>query len=106
MSSAAVLEEAREGDRRVIRFGGWLTLDCIGDLPDRLAAIHDEKILIDLSKVERIDTVGAWLVYRLAHANDAEAVGADEHAEVLLDQVAHADQPVKIRPDRTPPLYR
>ena len=106
MSSIAGFEESAEGDRRTLRFGGSLTLDCIGDLPDRLDGIHDQKILIDLSGVERIDTVGAWLVYRLARRNEAEAVGADDHMEVLLDQVAQADQPVKMRPDRTPPLYR
>ncbi len=106
MSSVAGYQESVEEGRRIFRFDGSLTLDCIGDLPDRLADIHDEEILIDLSKVERIDTVGAWLVYRLAHANHSEAVGTDEHMELLLDQVAHADQPVKMRPDRTPPLYR
>ncbi|HEY0445991.1 MAG TPA: MlaE family lipid ABC transporter permease subunit [Allosphingosinicella sp.] len=106
MSSAAGFEQSAEGDRRTIRFHGSLTLDCIGDLPDRLDAISGERVVLDLSKVERIDTVGAWLIYRLARRNEAEAVGTDEHMEVLLDQVAQADRPVKIRPDRTPPLYR
>ena len=32
--------------------------------------------------------------------------GADPHMETLLDQVAQADQPVKVRPDRAPPFYR
>jgi phospholipid/cholesterol/gamma-HCH transport system permease protein len=106
MSSSAGFEESVEGDRRVLRFHGSLTLDCMGDLADRLDSYHDEILLLDLAKVERIDTVGAWLIYRVARRNQAVATGADEHMEVLLDQVAKADQPVKIRPDRTPPLYR
>ncbi len=106
MSSVAGFTESVEGDRRVFHFEGSLTLDCLNGLAERLDGIHDEEIVIDLSKVERIDTVGAWLVHRLATRNHAEAVGTDEHMEVLLDQVGHADQPVKMRPDRTPPLYR
>jgi phospholipid/cholesterol/gamma-HCH transport system permease protein len=61
---------------------------------------------LDLTGVERMDTVGAWLVYRTARRNGAQVTGADQHMETLLDQVAQADQPVKMRPDRTPPFYR
>jgi phospholipid/cholesterol/gamma-HCH transport system permease protein len=53
-----------------------------------------------------MDTVGAWLVHRLSRKNEAEVINADPEMGALLDQVAQADKPVKMRPDRTPSLYR
>jgi phospholipid/cholesterol/gamma-HCH transport system permease protein len=106
MSSAADFRQSVDGDRHAVLFSGDLTLACIHDLPDRLDKLDGERLLIDLSQVSRMDTVGAWLVHRLARQRDARIVGANEHFSALIEQVAHADQPVKVRPDRTPPLYR
>ncbi|GHH20802.1 ABC transporter permease [Sphingomonas glacialis] len=53
---------------------------------------------VDLSEIERIDTVGAWLVHRFAAEHDAEITGLDADGEHLLAQVAAADQPVAMRP--------
>ncbi len=108
MTALADFSELAENGRQVIRFTGDLTLSCIGDLPARLEAAGASKAAatIDIAEVDRMDTVGAWLVYRLARARDAEVVGADEQEAVLLQQVSEADQPVQVRPDRTPPLLR
>jgi phospholipid/cholesterol/gamma-HCH transport system permease protein len=106
MSSAADFRQSVDGDRSAVLFSGDLTISSIRDLPRRLDAIEDQRLLLDLSQVSRMDTVGAWLVHRLARGRDAEIVGANEHFQVLLEQVAQADQMVKVRPDRTPPLYR
>jgi phospholipid/cholesterol/gamma-HCH transport system permease protein len=46
-----------------VRFSGRLTLARLGDLPARLDALGPIATL-DLSAVERIDTVGAWIVTR------------------------------------------
>jgi phospholipid/cholesterol/gamma-HCH transport system permease protein len=107
MTQAADFSESVEGDRHILRFTGPLTLARIGTLPDRLQGLANGRpMTIDLSGVDRMDTVGAWLVYRFARGHDAQVAGADPHMETLLDQVAQADQPVKVRPDRTPPFYR
>ena len=106
MSSAADFRQSVDGDRNAVLFSGELTLACIRDLPRRLDDIDGNRLLVDLSEVSRMDTVGAWLIHRLVRGRDAEIVGASEHYRVLLDQVGGADQPVKVRPDRTPPLYR
>jgi phospholipid/cholesterol/gamma-HCH transport system permease protein len=106
MSSAADFRQSVDGDRRAIVFTGDLTLARIGDLPQRLESIQDTDLLLDLSQVSRVDTVGAWLVHRLVRDRNAEVVGASEHTAVLLEKVAQSDKPVKVRPDRTPPLYR
>nr|WP_295372789.1 MlaE family lipid ABC transporter permease subunit [uncultured Sphingosinicella sp.] len=107
MTGTADFSESVEGDRHVLRFTGPMTLARIGTLPDRLDNVaNGRRMTLDLSGVERMDTVGAWLVYRLARKTEAQVTGADPHMETLLDQVAQADHPVKVRPDRTPPFYR
>ncbi|MFS0737722.1 MlaE family lipid ABC transporter permease subunit [Sphingomonas sp. 1P06PA] len=100
MSGAATITE--DGD--VLRLGGTLTLARMRDLPARLEGL--KPATVDLSGVERIDTVGAWLVHRLVRDSGAEVTGADQDATRLLAQVAEGDRPAKIRPDRTPPFLR
>ena len=106
MTKAADFRQSAEGGREALLFTGDMTLASIRDLPSRLDGVGSDRMLIDLSQVSRMDTVGAWLVHRLARERNAEVVGANEHYSTLLEQVAQADQPVKVRPDRTPPLYR
>jgi phospholipid/cholesterol/gamma-HCH transport system permease protein len=106
MKNAADFTHSVDGHREVVRFTGELTLARIGDLPDRLKALDGKPLRLDVSDVTRVDTVGAWLIHRVGRDRDTELVGASEHMSSLLDKVAQADQPVKIRPDRTPPLYR
>ncbi|MEA1014137.1 ABC transporter permease [Sphingomonas sp. LY54] len=106
MSSAADFSLADDGDRKVLRFSGNLTLACIGDLPERLNAVPGDGLVLDLTAVPRMDTVGAWLVHRMARDHQADVIGVDEDEAKLLEQVSQSDQPVKVRPDRTPPLYR
>jgi phospholipid/cholesterol/gamma-HCH transport system permease protein len=102
MSDIAQLEEAQEDGRQVLRFSGPLTLARLGRLPDRLKEVQGRGMLVDVSGVERMDTVGAWLVHRLVRDQDAEVRGADENTAFLLENVAAADRPAKIRPDRRP----
>jgi phospholipid/cholesterol/gamma-HCH transport system permease protein len=98
------VEEAEDGP--VLRFTGTLTLARIHDLPSRLDALTETPRRIDVSAVERMDTVGAWLIHRTARDHDATVDGASEDAALLLTQVAKADQQVQVRPDRTFPLLR
>jgi phospholipid/cholesterol/gamma-HCH transport system permease protein len=106
MNAPADFSEILEGDRRVLRFSGRLTIASLGDLPARLQSLEGERQVVDLTGVERMDTVGAWLVHRLERDRGATVLGANEDQQSLIDQVAQADKPVKVRPDRTPPLYR
>lgn len=106
MSLAADFSQEEEGGACHLRFTGRLTLARIGDLPERLDGITGEPLVADLSGVERMDTVGAWLIHRLVRDKGAEVAGADEDQSLLLQKVAASDKQVKVRPDRTPPLYR
>ena len=74
-----------------LRLAGRLTLARLGDLPHVLGAIGPIA-RIDLSAVERIDTVGAWLVLRTAAAHDAAVTGASSDAQRLLDAVRRSQQ--------------
>ena len=65
----------------------------------REIAAQPDPLTIDLSEVTRMDTVGAWLVYRTVRDRKARVVGASEQAKSLLEQVAEADKPVKVHPE-------
>ncbi|PWG02246.1 MlaE family lipid ABC transporter permease subunit [Sphingosinicella humi] len=105
-AAAADFSRTDENGACHLRFSGRLTLARIGDLPERLEEVRAERLVADVSQVERMDTVGAWLIHRLVRDQGAEVVGADEDQTLLLQQVAASDKQVKMRPDRTPPLYR
>ena len=95
-----------EFDSGTLRFSGELTLARIGDLANRLSALGEIPERVELSDVDRIDTVGAWLVHRIARDHNAQVTGADEDVTHLLAQIADADKPLKIRPDSSPPFIR
>ncbi|WP_448659232.1 MlaE family lipid ABC transporter permease subunit [Sphingomonas sp. CJ99] len=76
--------------------GDWV-LAGIGDLPDRMAAVTGTVQVIDLSGVDRIDTIGAWVVHRTATARGARIDGLGGDQRQLFDQVAEADQPVMMK---------
>jgi phospholipid/cholesterol/gamma-HCH transport system permease protein len=103
MSGVADFEQ---DDKGALRFSGSLTLARLDDLPARLAALDRPPERIDLSKVEAIDTVGAWLVHRLARSNDIPIAGANDIAKRLIEQVGQVEQPLQVRPEKVFPFYR
>ncbi|HTH28134.1 MAG TPA: ABC transporter permease [Sphingobium sp.] len=105
MHRADFIEE-RDGDARSIMLTGSLSLSCLGDVPKRLDAIDGPVTCIDLSRIEHIDTVGAWVVHRAAERLDAPVRGADPGAERLIGAVSQAGLPVEMRPVQQPPLLR
>ena len=93
-------------DGGTVRFAGDLSLARIGDLPDRLERASGGVTAVDLSGVERIDTVGAWIVHRFAARNNAQVTGLEPDAQVLFDQVVAADHPAPARPPAPAPFNR
>jgi phospholipid/cholesterol/gamma-HCH transport system permease protein len=83
-----------------LRFTGDLSLRWLDDLPDRLDSVGGDVARIDLSGVERIDTVGAWVVHRFAERRGASVEGLGENDQHLFDQVVQSAEPVKMRADR------
>jgi phospholipid/cholesterol/gamma-HCH transport system permease protein len=81
------------------------TVRCVGTLTITRAASTEREIdaapdplVIDLSEVEKMDTVGAWLIHRAMRDRNARIVGASKEAQQLLAQVADADSPSQVRP--------
>jgi len=109
MSNAANFEQTAQDDVIVLHFSGALTLPCIDDLPQRLATIEEGRPLrLELDDVSRMDTVGAWLLYKLKRDREGEAeiTGATPEMTRLMKQIGESDKPIKIRPDTRPPLVR
>lgn len=97
--------EYRDG-RRVVRLTGQLTLSRVRMVNRQLEGAQGDRLLIDLSEVERMDTVGAWMIHKLARDQDVEVVGATPDQTSLLENVAAADRPSKLRPDGPPAFLR
>jgi phospholipid/cholesterol/gamma-HCH transport system permease protein len=106
MTAAADFSVDRDGDGQVLRFTGDLSLARLGDLPARLERQDGEVATIDLSQVERIDTIGAWVIHRFARERQARIEGLSGNGQNLLEQVQAADQPVQMRPQSCSPLRR
>ncbi|QDP19763.1 ABC transporter permease [Sphingomonas xanthus] len=94
-----------ESDDQLYRCVGSLTISRAASTQRELEAIPDP-LTIDLSGVEKIDTVGAWLIYRTVRDRGARVTGASADTDALLKQVAEADNPAKVRPDQRPAMTR
>lgn len=81
----------------VLRFSGNLVIAAVDGLDKRLRVLSGSVRQIDLSKVDHIDTVGAWLVHRTARDNDAEITGADSDATRLIEAVGEVDDEPPLR---------
>ena len=92
MASAALSET----NNHVFAPTGALTIGRAGSTQRELDALPDP-VTIDLSRVERIDTVGAWLIHRTMRDRQAEVTGASPEVAKLLDQVADADRPTEVK---------
>lgn len=99
-----IQQQSEEGCE--LSFTGTLSISRLGDVPQRLEKLSIPVDVIRLDKVEHIDTIGAWVVHKLCRDHGAEIKGASPEAQRLISHVADADQPVRMRPDRTPPFLR
>lgn len=91
-------QDGEKGSQLALK--GNFSIAGIGDVSSRLVEIQESVASIDLSGVDHIDTVGAWLVYRTARDNDAEILNADDDASRLIEAVGKADNSAAIEPPR------
>ena len=97
--------DAGDGAGDTYCVAGSLTISRAATTARELDALRDP-LTIDLSNVEHLDTVGAWLIYRAVRDRHARVVGASPEEESLLEQVAQADRPVKVHPEEPGGLFR
>jgi phospholipid/cholesterol/gamma-HCH transport system permease protein len=97
-AGSSLLNVRLDGSRLVLdAAGGWVAARA-GEIEALVEGIYQkrhavDRVEINLSHLERLDTVGAWLIERLRRsAGDArlkaEIVGIDPRFKVLLDEVA------------------
>jgi phospholipid/cholesterol/gamma-HCH transport system permease protein len=97
------MAEVTEQDRdqrhgSVYRVAGALTISRAATTQRELDALTDP-ITIDLSNIDRMDTVGAWIVYRTVRDRGAKVIGASRDEVSLLKQVGEFDVPTRVVPD-------
>ena len=102
---AAASTTTADGGNPPFRIRGALTITRAASIQREIDAEPDP-LVIDLSGVERMDTVGAWLVYRAVRDRGAKVVGASPESQSLLDQVAEFDKPGQVRPEERPSFVR
>ena len=78
---------------------GVMTIARVGSLTREIDAAPDP-LTIDLSAVQRMDTIGAWLVHRTVRDRGATVIGCSPALKDLLDQVADADRPTQVVPEK------
>ena len=83
----------------VYRVAGSLTITRAATTQREIDALPDP-LTIDLSKIERMDTVGAWIVYRTVRDRGAKVIGASGDETSLLKQVGEFDEPVQVHPEQ------
>ena len=93
------------GGNPPFRIRGTLTITRAASIQREIDAEPDP-LTFDLSGVERMDTVGAWLVYRAVRDRGAKVAEASLESKSLLEQVAEFDKPAKVRPEEGASFFR
>lgn len=85
------------------------TYRCIGSITISRAASTQREIdsapdplVLDLSGVEKMDTVGAWVIYRAVRDRGAKIVGAKGDVAALIERAPEFDHPAQVRPEERP----
>src|SRR3954447_15762966 len=86
------------------RVAGALTITRAATTQREIDALPDP-LTIDLSEIQRMDTVGAWIVYRTVRDRKAKVIGASRDETSLLEQVAEFDKPVRVHPEEKTSLF-
>jgi phospholipid/cholesterol/gamma-HCH transport system permease protein len=101
VTAAPTLTGTTSGERLELAAAGAWTVEhahALERLVDAVGAkpANVRRVSIDLNRVERLDTFGAWLVERLARVwrnagREASVVGLADHYRGLLDEVSHVN---------------
>jgi len=87
---------ASEGS--VYRVAGTINITRAATTQREIDALPDP-LTIDLSEINRMDTVGAWIIYRTVRDRGAKVIGASRDEVSLLRQVSEFDKPARVTPE-------
>jgi len=97
----------------VLSAGGNWRIANVGFLDRKLTRIvvPGDRVVVDLSSLQALDTAGAWLLYRAlklfeAQSIDIELRGARDEHWAMLNEVAANDRPCEICPPHVNTLLR
>ena len=93
------IEESGDSGSHLVLSGPYL-ISTIGAIDQDLLAVVGPFVAIDISDVQEIDTVGAWIVCRLSRTHEAEVLGANERAARVIEAVSHSDSEEEMQPPR------
>jgi phospholipid/cholesterol/gamma-HCH transport system permease protein len=91
----------QDSDQRhgsVYRVAGTVNIARAATTQREIDALPDP-LTIDLSDISRMDTVGAWIIYRTVRDRGAKVIGASRDEVSLLKQVGEFDVPTRVVPD-------
>lgn len=108
LDNSAWIEIGGAGPQKEISFGGVWTVfhaEAVEDKLEEAVRVRGEPLVLDLEKVERMDTLGAWLIYRLSRDLKLRHVdirfrGLSEEYKLLLERVEANDRPCEMAPPR------
>ncbi len=106
MNDMAALFEVDKGGERVLELSGGMTLARMGDLPNQLSGIEISPTLIDLTSVDRVDTVGALVIQRLVEHTGARITGASEEALKLIAHIRDSEGVDHVHAPVLSPFFR
>ena len=103
----ADLDQEQADDRHgsVYRVAGALTITRAATTQREIDNLPDP-LTIDLTDINRMDTVGAWIVYRTVRDRGAKVIGARRAEVSLLKQVGDFDKPAKVHPEQPASFFR
>jgi phospholipid/cholesterol/gamma-HCH transport system permease protein len=91
-------QEGEHPNGSVYRVAGALTITRAATTQREIDALPDP-LTIDLSEINRMDTVGAWIIYRTVRDRGAKVIGASRDEVSLLEQVGEFDKPARVLPE-------
>ena len=91
-------QDSEDGRGSVYRVAGTVNIARAATTQREIDALPDP-LTIDLSDINRMDTVGAWIVYRTVRDRGAKVIGASRDEVGLLKQVGEFDVPTRVVPD-------
>jgi len=91
-------QDSDQGNGSVYRVAGTINIARAATTQREIDALPDP-LTIDLSDIKRMDTVGAWIIYRTVRDRGAKVIGASHDEVGLLEQVGEFDKPTRVVPD-------